>query len=186
VKKNRLYIIGLILTVISLLIDDQISLFLNFIRNNIFNSISLVINYIDTIIIFILMTLILYFIKKRKEILLMWAAFFTSGVFSLIIKLVIGRARPFITLSLDMIKGIDYNFAIWNSSFLSWHAASLFVVYPFLNNKVKYYWLIFALILAFNRIYTGFHYMSDVIAGIMLGHATAWFFIYINKKFRIL
>jgi|TARA_B100001971_G_C18196632_1_gene541879 undecaprenyl-diphosphatase len=185
-KKNKFYVIGLVLTIISLLIDDKISLFLNFIRNDLFNSISLGISYIDTVIIFVLMTFILYFIKKRKEILLMWVAFFTSGVFSLIIKLVIGRARPFIALSLDMIKGIDYNFAIWNSSFLSWHAASLFVVYPFLNNKVKYYWLVFALILSFNRVYTGFHYLSDVMAGIMLGHATAWLFIYINKKFRIL
>ena len=186
VKKNTFYIIGLILAIISLLIDDKISLFFNSIRNESLNLISFFMSYINTIVIFVLMTLLLYIIKKKREIILMWIAFFTTGLFSLIIKLIVGRSRPFISLGLEKLNGVDFNFALWNSSFLSWHSAALFVIYPFLEKKVRYYWLVFALILAINRVYTGVHYLSDVIAGILLGHATAWLIIYINKRFRIL
>ena len=183
-KKNTFYIIGIIFLIISFFIDGKVSLFFSSIRNETFNSISFFISYINTISLFVITTLILYLIKKRKEIILMWAAFFISGVASLVIKLLTERTRPFVEF--DAIHGINFDFAIWNSSFPSWHAAALFVVYPFLNKKIRYYWIAFALIVIVNRVYTGFHYLSDVVAGVLLGHAIVWLVIYLNKRFKIL
>ena len=185
-KKNTFYLIGFISLIISLLIDNYISLFFSNIRNNAFDFLSVIVSYINTVMIFALMTLILYFINKKKEIILMWIAFFSSGLLSLVIKLITNRTRPFIALNLDKIANIDYSFASWNTSFLSWHTAALFTVYPFLDKKIKYYWLIFAFIITINRVYTGFHYLSDLIAGALLGHMTIWIIIYLNKRFRIL
>ena len=129
-KKNTFYFIGFILLAISLLFDNYISLFFSSIRNEAFDFLSVAISYVNTVMILALMTLILYFINKKKEIILMWIAFFSSGLLSLIIKLITNRTRPFIALNLDKISNIDYNFASWNTSFLSWHTASLFVIYP--------------------------------------------------------
>lgn len=185
-KKNTFYIIGIIFLIISFFIDGKVSLFFSSIRNETFNSISFFISYINTISLFVITTLILYLIKKRKEIILMWAAFFISGVASLVIKLLTERTRPFVEFGFDAIHGINFDFAIWNSSFPSWHAAALFVVYPFLNKKIRYYWIAFALIVIVNRVYTGFHYLSDVVAGVLLGHAIVWLVIYLNKRFKIL
>ena len=116
----------------------------------------------------------------------MWIAFFATGIISLVIKLLTHRPRPFIEFGFDIINGINFSFPLWNSSFPSWHAAALFAVYPFLDKKIKYYWLIFAIIIIINRAYTGFHYLSDIIAGALLGHITIWLIIYFNKRFRIL
>lgn len=186
-KKQIFYVIGIILLVLSFFIDKTFSLFVFNLRNSFFNNVFIFLSSLNnSFIVFILMTLLLYLIKKRKEIFLMWFAFFTSGFFSLILKLITNRVRPFTELSLNLLNNINYHFAVWNTAFPSWHTAALFVVYPFLNKKVKYYWIVFALLLSFSRIYTGVHYLSDVIGGILLGHSIAWLIIFLNRRFKII
>ena len=66
------------------------------------------------------------------------------------------------------------------------HSASAFAAIPILNRefpKIKWFWILFALLVAFSRLYLGVHYLSDVIFGIILGLAVGDIFIYIEEKY---
>jgi undecaprenyl-diphosphatase len=58
-------------------------------------------------------------------------------------------------------------------SFPSGHAMLAFCAIPILNRefpKLKYAWIVFACLVAFSRVYFGVHFMSDVIAGALIGY----------------
>lgn len=62
-----------------------------------------------------------------------------------------------------------------NFSFVSGHAAFSFtlsfLVYKILQKQVKYIFLIFIfpLLFAYSRLYLGFHFLSDILSGLLLG-----------------
>lgn len=64
-----------------------------------------------------------------------------------------------------------------NSSFPSSHAANAFTLAWVLGARWRRIWPAFlgvAVLVAFSRLYLGRHYLSDIVAGALLGAAVAW------------
>jgi undecaprenyl-diphosphatase len=112
--------------------------------------------------------------------LFLFATIALSGIAADIIKPLIGRARPPVWLH-DAIYGfapLTFH-AAWNSM-PSGHtttafalAGSLCVFYP----RLRFLWLAYALMLGASRVIVDAHYLSDVLAGALLGWITVRLFL---------
>ena len=105
---------------------------------------------------------------KKKNTLPLWSTVGISYLCIHILKLLIQRPRPEI---LPLLQATSF-------SFPSGHAAVVFAALPFLNSP---YWLIFAVLVSFSRIYLGVHYLSDVLFGALIGYFIG---LLIKKKWR--
>lgn len=114
---------------------------------------------------------------KKKE--LLFRSWFSLGLAMLIawiIKNLIMRVRP----ELGLIAETGF-------SFPSGHAAAVFSVYPLLREKFRNfssYWLVFAILILFSRLYLNVHYLSDVIGGALVGLIAGSFVI--SKHFKVI
>jgi membrane-associated phospholipid phosphatase len=102
-----------------------------------------------------------------------------SGIVADIIKPIVGRARPALLLR-DGVYGFKPFTAgfIWNGM-PSGHATTAFalacsltIFYP----RLRAFWIALALLLAASRVMVDAHYLSDVLAGGLLGWLTVHFF----------
>jgi undecaprenyl-diphosphatase len=112
----------------------------------------------------VLMLITLYWIVTRKKLPIpFWLAFAVSMLITYALKLIVMRNRPFAmpgTLDLE-------------SSFPSGHSTAVFSALPFMTrDKEKYIWLIFAVLVFISRLYQGYHYLTDVVAGMLIGYTT--------------
>ncbi|MCX6179844.1 MAG: phosphatase PAP2 family protein [Chlorobiales bacterium] len=98
-----------------------------------------------------------------------------SGVSADIIKFIAGRARPTLYFS-DKLYGFNFfHFEYEWISFPSGHAATAFsvaIVLTILCPKWRVPFLFAGILIAFSRIFLTQHYISDVIAGSLLGIAS--------------
>lgn len=107
-----------------------------------------------------------------------------SGLIVAVLKFIFGRARPW---SLE--KGGEYGFYFFEYdtpfvSFPSGHATTAFAIFTVLSilfPRLTWLWLAFALLMAFARIGVPDHYVSDTIAGALLGMG---FTLYIAHRYR--
>jgi undecaprenyl-diphosphatase len=147
--------------------DSQISKFFIDSQMDILATIMAAVSILGSVyIIPFLATFILLITKKHKSILASWLSLIAGICISLVAKIIIARPRPFQFFGLTMAE----KFASWDSSFPSLHAMAVFAFLPLLDKKTKIYWLAFAVLVAFSRLYLGYHYTSDVIAGAMIGY----------------
>ena len=61
----------------------------------------------------------------------------------------------------------------------------VFCAIPILDKefpKLKYFWIAFAVLVAFSRIYFGLHFLSDVIAGGLIGYLIGIFIVNLEKE----
>ncbi len=182
VKKFRFIILmlALILGIVSLFFDKQISLFFYSLHNPLLNSILGATSYFQIpgifMGIFILILVVIFFLKgdKIKWIFHIIGAFiFTSGIIFLI-KEIVDRARPYVAFGLE-----DPPLHAVGNSFPSAHAAVIFAMLPFFEKeypKLKYAWIVFAIIVCFTRIYFPVHYMSDILLGSFIGYIIGYVF----------
>lgn len=98
---------------------------------------------------------------------------------SLILKYVVARSRPSV-FSFPFIDALSY-------SFPSMHAMVAFAALPILNKefpKIKLVWILFAVMVAINRIYFDYHFFSDVVFGAFAGYLIGVIVIHIEKKYK--
>lgn len=136
-----------------------------------------------TIIIFTLVvSTILWLTREKWYILALWLIILSSEAFTFLAKLIFNRARPEGAVFLES-----------TNSFPSGHATIAVAFYGFIaylllkKTKSKFcsfiiilFTLIIIIAIGFSRLYLGVHYISDVLAGYLVG--LVWLIIGISLK----
>ncbi len=180
------YVLAVLVVLLSFLLDKPFAIFITNNRVFLLDKFISAFIMVTTPIIFVLITIIM--LKKLKLILPLWASFFTTLLLVTLIKSISSRLRPFVALNLARMPNIDYAFIGWNTSFPSWHMAAVSLALPFINKLPRKYqvsWIIFAILIAVSRLYTGFHYLSDVLAGALIGYFTSRLFLYLEENHKL-
>ena len=127
---------------------------------------------IFTVIFFaVLISIFLWRKRLKKEIITLWTALIGSSLSTYLLKIIIDRPRP-----IDMVVLED------SASFPSGHATVAVAFYGFLTyllwcnfKNTKYRELIIMagviliFLIGFSRLYLGVHYLTDVLAGYLVG-----------------
>jgi undecaprenyl-diphosphatase len=193
--KKEVFTVGLamsvVLTIMAFLYDIEIIKFISSLRNEYLDYFLLSITFIsNTIIIFFFLTsLFLWKEHKRRWIFPLWVTLLCSLVVSYIVKILVQRPRPFQVGLVSVLQiafhFIRTNFNTWNFSFPSFQTVLVFSALPLLNKefkKFRYIWLVFACLIAFSRVYFGVHYLSDVLAGGIIGYLIGLAIVKIEEK----
>ena len=126
------------------------------------------------IIFFFLTALFLLYKKKRQWILPLWFTLFASAVISFVLKFFVQRPRPFQQGIISIASMLQQaNYSTWNFSFPSFQTMLIFSTIPLISKqfpKLKKFWLILAVLVGFSRVYFGLHFLSDVLAGGIIGY----------------
>jgi undecaprenyl-diphosphatase len=123
--------------------------------------------------IFLVIFLILLFLRRRLEAFMLTIALGGSGLFNYLLKVTFHRARP----------DIEHLVEAGGYSFPSGHAMNSFVFYGMIGYLLWYHFrhrkllrwvfplvfLSFAVCIGLSRIYLGVHFASDVVAGFTIG-----------------
>lgn len=181
-KKTNYLVAGwLVVLLLSFFVDKNVSAFMS--RTN-FSAFGYLMSWFShyAYLFFILLTLtslLMWHGKKARWIKPLWLSFFATLIITYAIKFIVARARPDELIQLILVTTlVDY-------SFPSFHAASAFAPVAVLGRefpKLKWFWLGFAVITSFSRLYFGAHYLSDVVAGAFVGYLTGNFVASRMKK----
>ena len=172
-------VIGILVFLISYKLDRQVNLFFKSFRLPFLDFIfSIITNFGLVVFITLIVPIIILYKKNRKFSFLLIITFLASFTLAFIIKLIVLRQRPAEILIYPFINIIDY-------SFPSTHSMVVFSLLPALIKwlpKQKYYWLAFAFLVAFSRVYFGVHYLSDVAFGAFFGYFLGFYLLLLYKK----
>ncbi len=97
-----------------------------------------------------------------------------------ILKILFNTERPFVLFKevIPLFSRSDYSFPSTHSAILMALAVSLF----FINKKVGYIFIFFALLVGIARIATGAHFPIDILGGFALGILVSYSIAYFFKK----
>ncbi|HDP70053.1 MAG TPA: phosphatase PAP2 family protein [Actinobacteria bacterium] len=170
------------LIALSLIFDKTIVIFVSSHRVNALNSFILL--FEESRIAYLFLGLFsLYLLQKKSGGWLptMWSGIASATLTSDILKVIISRPRPYEVLLINPLSTNN------TYSFPSGHTTLLFSIVALLKvtslaqhkefKFIKYPWFVYALLVAFNRIYLGVHYLSDVLAGAFLGYTIGYIWV---------
>lgn len=132
------------------------------------------------IVLAIMLLIPMLMLKDNKKICALLLAFFSAVIVSLLVKWMFLRQRP-IDLAYPFVQILSY-------SFPSMHAVVAFSLLPMLKYflpKQKNFWIMFAFLVIFTRIYFGFHYLSDVFFGAVLGYSLGWLLLELHLRGKL-
>ena len=198
ISGKKLFLLGLLLSIelglLAFLNDVSIIKFVSSLRHVYLDYALLSVAFASNVFLmfFFLTSLFLWKEHKRRWILPLWfSSFFAVGV-SYVMKILIKRPRPFQERLVSALQIAVYfvkdNFMTWNSSFPSFQAMLVFSAVPILSKefkKLKYVWFVFACLVAFSRVYFGLHYMSDILAGAVIGYLIGFLMVFIEEKYGL-
>jgi undecaprenyl-diphosphatase len=172
-------IVLLVVLVISFFIDN---LFLDFSSGLIFPVLEYMFSFLTNIVFVILVllvypTIMLWHERKEKWILPLWTAFWVVVAITFILKVLVQRSRPI---------SDDGFLAILVYSFPSTHTACAFSVLPVLNyvfRREMWLWTSLVVLIGLSRLYLQVHYLSDVLAGALIGYSIGWVVIYMKERY---
>jgi undecaprenyl-diphosphatase len=189
IKKNYLYVF-LLLIVIAFYFDKLIIQGFAFMRNTALSQILLALTWItNEIVVFTFLTLMLFYGAKKKWIIPLWATFAVSFIVGIFLKIITQRLRPFqLGLLATLPELAKMSHFSWNLSFPSFTTIIMFCSLPIITKqypKLKKTWLILAVLVALTRVYFGLHFLSDVLAGGLIGYLIGMWIIDLetNKRF---
>ena len=178
-----LYLFLASLLIVGVFFDKQIAISIANSRIPALNEFMIWASYGGTwfVVLIVMTSLFLWNERKRRWIIPLWLSIGISAIITKVIKMIILRDRPYVALGLELLS--DAN----GSSFPSGHATAVFSTLAVLDKefpRFKWFWLIFALLVAFSRIYLGVHYLSDVVVGGIIGLTAGLFTLYYWKKLK--
>ena len=151
--------------IIGIIFDNSFSSLIVNYRFSIFTSFMHFISFLGSaLFVAVISTLLFAYDKEgRKYIPALWLTLGLALLLIVILKYITARPRPNIApLELET-----------NYSFPSAHATAVFaplILVDKLFPKIKWLWFGVALLVLFSRLYLGVHYISDVIAGALIGY----------------
>ena len=182
INNNIILIIGILLFFLSLFFDAQINLIFKNTRFPVFDAVlGFITNFGVVVFIALVIPSFILYKKNKKIVYLLWLTFIFSVILAFIIKLIISRQRPMEAFTYPFINIIDY-------SFPSMHSMVVFSLLPALIkffSKQKSFWIAFSFLVAFSRIYFGFHFLSDVVFGALFGYFIGDYLLKLYKKKKL-
>ena len=169
------------LFIVSLIFDKSIVLFVTSFRLPFLDLVFKGITYLGSFIfvLFFISSLFLWHEKKREWILPFWFGLGLAAFLTFVIKMMILRPRP------EVIGVIALVTSTTLYSFPSGHSSTAFSALPVMDigfPKLKYLWIIIAVLVALSRLYLGMHYLSDIIAGAVLGYYCGYLMIKLKNR----
>ena len=188
-KKRAVFIFAFVLVIfISLYFDSEIVKGVSLIRNNLLNDFFMGMTFVSSEITVFFFLTILFLWKKKKFILPLWFTFCLAVAVSFLLKVAVQRQRPFQLGLISVLPVLEKtSYAVWNFSFPSFHTMFAFCAVPILSKefpKFKYWWISFAILVGFSRIYFGLHFLSDVIMGGIIGYLLGIGIIKLEEKYK--
>lgn len=175
--------------IVCFIFDPSISKFVVSLRSLVLNKFFLGVSFVDNeIILGILLGALMFFWKEKREwIIPLWLSMILTAFVSFILKYSIQRQRPFAQGIVTLLPGIadKASYHTWDFSFPSFDTAFVFAVIPLVWKffpKFRYIWIAFSILVGFSRIYFGVHFLSDVLAGGLIGYLTGKWVIYMETK----
>ena len=179
-KKYYLIIIAFILLV-GFLVDNTVLKIMPLIENHVLNYLSSLFTNLSQVLIITMVLIFLFLLnkKKREWVFPLGLSLVFSYIITYILKFITARPRPLGIIKLmPVINLVDY-------SFPSSHAAVAFAALPILNKtypKLKWLWILSVCFVAFSRIYIQVHYLTDVVAGALVGYFISLFVIKLKHE----
>jgi len=182
-QKTTLFILagGVVMLLLSFLLDSTFQQLSKSMQNPaldyIFNWVSYILSLIFVLL--VMTSLFMWEENKKDWIIPMWFAMIFALILTYVLKFIVARERPMLPMT---------TFGFPDFSFPSAHAAMTFSVVPILDKEypaLKWFWITFAVIVAFSRLYLEVHFLSDVIAGALVGYSVSKAVIYFKKKYSI-
>lgn len=186
-KKYLLLFFGLSLFIASLFFDKSILFLFTSFKNPVFDYISFFFSFtVVQIFFFFVVPCLIFWFKDRDSLIPFVLSFAAVSFITYSLKFLVLRPRPFLVLSFPLANYFSYNFFEFNSSFPSSHASTSFCSLAALKNFSKLWivWLFFSLLVIFTRVYSGVHYLSDLIAGMLIGYSITHLIFLYSKRSR--
>lgn len=181
-KKSSYLTAGILLFLLSYGFDRQAGIFFGSMRFPAFDAVlSIVTNFGVVVFASLVVPSIILYRKNKKPVYLLWLSFTVSVASAFIIKLIVLRPRPAEVFTYPLTTLINY-------SFPSMHAMAVFSLLPMLVKylpRQKHFWIIFAILVSFSRIYFGFHFLSDVVFGALSGYFIGICLLKLHEKRKL-
>ncbi len=180
-KKLLIFFCWIIALIFSFLLDKPFFNFISLIRNKFLDSIMIWIgNYITGfVILFLITSLFLWEERKREWLPVLWSSFLISFLLSWFFKNIFLRERP--SIIVPLVKETGYSFTSNHSSV----AFSSLAVLDMEFKLIKWFWILFVVLIAFSRVYLGVHYLSDVVGGAFLGTYVGEGCVLLEERYKI-
>ena len=159
-KKSWWYLIVLALVFLCFFLDRRITDFVISHRNSeLIGFFEFFTNLGEWYFLFIVIGIFIFFKIDKRWVVYSWFSLGITLLVVFLLKISFIRERPF---------GVGPSY-----SFPSGHASAAFSLVPLFISKFKNYKfliILIAVLIAFSRIYLGYHYLSDVLAGGLIGY----------------
>jgi len=159
-------------------------------RTPFFNKFFTIFSYLGNFFVLSLIVILLFFIiritfKQKFKAWFIVLSFAFVSVVNFLIKNLFKRARP---ENLMLFKEFSFSFPSWHAMLTCFvFGVLIYFTLKYMKNKpfkiiLTILFSVIILLMGFARVYLGVHYLSDVIAGLMLGFAFVLIFLVMYNK----